>query len=123
MVDRPADIAPTFERLFNSGDAEGLMKLYAPDAIFIHPDGRVLRSAAEIRETLNAFLTGRPRITIKNEYCQVTGDTALLRSRWTLAGKDEKGQPTEAGGIASEVMRRQPSGKWLYIIDAPVGGA
>ena len=46
---------------------------------------------------------------------------ALLRGRWRLSGTGPDGQPVELAGSNVEVARRQPDGRWLYVIDHPFG--
>ena len=47
------------------------------------------------------------------------GDTALERTRWTLAFTGEDGKSTEASGLSTVVLRRQSDGSWRMIIDDP----
>jgi len=46
------------------------------------------------------------------------GDLALLRGDFTFTSSD-----VEFGSSTAEVVRRQPDGTWLYIIDHPSGSA
>ena len=48
-------------------------------------------------------------------------DIALLSNEYTLEGTGEDGKPFTLTGKTSEVVRRQPDGRWLYIIDHPSG--
>ncbi len=51
-------------------------------------------------------------------------DVALLVARWTLKGTDQTtGQAVELTGQTSDVVRRQPDGSWLLVIDNPYGAA
>ena len=122
MVRNPQDMPATFEKLFNEGNLGGLVDLYEGKALFVDGDGNEHRGPAAIRAVLQGFLTGKPRITLLGLYCHTTGDLALARVQWKLNGKDEKGQPTEVGGVSSELMRRQGDGSWKFAIDLPVGG-
>jgi uncharacterized protein (TIGR02246 family) len=123
MVKRPEDMPANFERLFNSGDLDGLVALYEKDALFVDGEGKEHRGLAAIRGVLTGFLTGRPSIALRGVYCRTMGDLALGRVAWTLTGKDAAGQRTEVGGVSSELMRRQSDGSWKFAIDLPVGGA
>ena len=123
MVKKPEDMPPSFERLFNAGDLEGLVALYESKALFVDGEGKAYHGPAEIRGILTAFLTGKPRIVLRSVYCHTQGDLALARVNWTLTGKDAAGQKTEVSGVSSELMRRQADGRWLFAIDLPVGGS
>ena len=43
---------------------------------------------------------------------------ALLQSRWTVRGPEVK-----LSGRTADVLRRQPDGTWVYVIDSPFGGS
>ena len=53
----------------------------------------------------------------------VADDIALYVGRWTLQGADPAGQPVSMGGESSDVLRRQPDGRWLIALDNPWGAA
>jgi len=36
---------------------------------------------------------------------------------WTVEGTSAEGNPAGAGGKFRDVVRRQPDGTWLYVID------
>jgi len=57
------------------------------------------------------------------EVCKVfqTGGIALTHSDWTLTGTAPDGSTVNMGGKSADVMRRQPDGTWLLIIDNPFG--
>ncbi|MCX6621453.1 MAG: DUF4440 domain-containing protein, partial [Acidobacteria bacterium] len=49
-----------------------------------------------------------------------TGDgIALLGGKWRLNGTGPDGNPMEMSGANSEIARRQPDGRWLFLIDNP----
>ena len=48
-----------------------------------------------------------------------TGDIALIRTSWHLTGTAPDGNPFDMGGQTAVVLRRQPDGNWLEVIDNP----
>jgi ketosteroid isomerase-like protein len=40
---------------------------------------------------------------------------------WTLKGRDAEGNDVDASGRYADVVRRQPDGGWLFVIDNPNG--
>ena len=52
---------------------------------------------------------------------QVTrvGDVALLRSQWSVTGQSAEGVPISINHRGCEVTRRQPDGRWKFVIDVP----
>ncbi|MEQ8232259.1 MAG: SgcJ/EcaC family oxidoreductase [Gammaproteobacteria bacterium] len=110
-----------FARCFNAGDVEGLLDLYEPDAVFVTGPGEHVSGREAIREALQGFLDTGGRIAFKTRHAVQQGDIALLSNEYTLEGTDADGKPFTLTGKTSEVLRRQPDGRWLYIIDHPTG--
>lgn len=110
-----------FAEAFNSGDVERLVALYEPTAVLVPVPGRVVEGAPAIRAALEELLALKGRMTSENQYALVHGDVALLRARVRLVGTGPGGEPLEINNHTAEVVRRQPDGSWLYILDHPYG--
>jgi ketosteroid isomerase-like protein len=50
-----------------------------------------------------------------------TDKVALLFSSWKLLGTGPEGSSVETSGQTSDVVRKQPNGIWLFVIDNPHG--
>jgi uncharacterized protein (TIGR02246 family) len=109
-----------FEQAFNAGDIDALMALYEPDCALVGAPGSVASGPDQVREGLMGLLAlnGTAKLTTR-DVVQV-GDLALLSCSWTLDGTGPDGQPVSIGGKTAEVARRQPDGRWLYVIDNAV---
>jgi uncharacterized protein (TIGR02246 family) len=118
----PEDIHPMFAEAFNAGDVERLLALYEPEARLLPGQGPVRSGSLEIRETLERFLAGKGRMTIETAYSIRMGEIALLQAKWRLTTKQAGGEDRVVESRSAEVVRRQPDGRWLYIIDYPFGG-
>ena len=104
-----------FESLFNAGDVEGLLGLYEPDAILNpSPEGPV-RGHEAIGAALKGFLAigGKMTVTTRSVFEGPDG-IALTHGEWSLTGGSK-----DLAGNTAEVLRRQPDGRWLYVIDNP----
>ena len=110
-----------FAKCVNAGDMEGLLDLYEPDAVFVRGPGDHVSGRDEIRAVLQGFLDTKGQISFKVRHAVQHGDIALLSNEYTLQGTDAEGKPFTMSGKTSEVLRRQPDGRWLYIIDHPAG--
>ena len=73
---------------------------------------------AAISVELGKLLSVRGKMTSHNNFCIEVGDIALLRADHRIA--DAAGTTILAGSSA-EVVRRQPDGTWLYVIDHAMG--
>lgn len=116
------EIYAEFARHFNAGDVEGLLSLYEPDAVFVRGPGDEVSGHAAIRAALQAFLAVGGTISFRARHAVQNGDLVLLSNDYTLVGRDAQGAPLTLTGRTSEVLRRQPDGRWLYVIDHPAGG-
>ncbi len=110
-----------FAQCFNAGDMEGLLDLYEPGAVFVKGPGDHVTGRDAIRVALQGFLDGGGQISFKIRHAVRQGDIALLSNEYTLQGTDGNGKPFTMNGKTSEVLRLQPDGRWLYLIDHPTG--
>jgi ketosteroid isomerase-like protein len=72
---------------------------------------------------INGFLAMNGEFRMEPAKIVEARDLALLMARWTLDGTSPDGQPVEIAGHTSDVVRRQPDGSWLFVIDNPFGTA
>jgi ketosteroid isomerase-like protein len=112
---KPADLHPLVEAGVNSKDVDALVALYEPDACFVRLDGTVAVGTDEIRVEWEAMLSLDSRVTLTTRFAVEMGDLALLSNYWCTDGDT----PFASG--TAEVARRQPDGRWLYVIDNPLG--
>jgi ketosteroid isomerase-like protein len=118
LVRSPEDMHRTFAERFNAGDIDGLMALYEPDAV-LEPAPGTLVTGASIRQALEGFLALKGTIDVVSRRTIKTADLAITHGTWSLAGTAPDGAPVTLGGNTTEVLRRQPDGSWLYVIDLP----
>ena len=116
---RPEEVDQLFAQAFSAGDLEALAALYEPDAVLVLQPGQTVTGREAIREALQGFLalSGEFRMEVKS--VAAAGGLALVRSDWSLTGTAPDGGPVNRAGRGSEVVRRQPDGSWLYVIDTP----
>jgi ketosteroid isomerase-like protein len=104
----PERLAELLVERVNASDVDGVVALYAPDAVLALPDGQVADGHEAIRRFYAQLLDARPTFEPGEQLPALTrGDLALTSTR--LVG----------GGATAEVARRQPDGTWLWIIDRP----
>ncbi|MFG2772381.1 YybH family protein [Streptomyces sp. NPDC048350] len=115
-----AEHVENFVRTFNSGDFDATNALYAEDAISVWEPGNPLSGQAR-KDALAEFIAIRPVLSAKIRESYVTNDTALLITDWTLDVPNESGGVDHIEGIGTDVMRRDPAGKWRYVVDEPYG--
>jgi ketosteroid isomerase-like protein len=106
---QPEDLTRLFVQRANNRDAGGLAELYEPNAVLAFPPGQMTVGREAIRwlyeqmlPKVSRFEPEEPLPTLRN------GDLAVTSTR----RRDGK-------GIRVQVVRRQPDGCWLRIIDWP----
>jgi uncharacterized protein (TIGR02246 family) len=106
-----------FAEAVGSGDVERVLALYEADALLAPRPGLRARGRAEIRAAVEELLALRGTMRARNVWCLEVGELALLRGEWQLSGTAPDGAPVELSSRTAEVVRRQPDGTWLYVLD------
>ena len=124
QANTPEDISRLIGEAITSGDMDAALSLYEPDATFAMPTGFGEGSVTGLdglREALRGFFAMSPELKVNAEKTLLSGDTALVIGNWTLKGRDAEGNDVDASGRYADVVRRQPDGNWLFVIDNPNG--
>jgi uncharacterized protein (TIGR02246 family) len=109
---QPEDLARLFVERVNAGDAEGLAELYEAEAVLAFPPGKMTVGRDAIRAVCEQLVAGRPRFEFEDALPTVrSGDLALTSTR-----------PADGTGGRVQVVRRQPDGTWLRVLDRPETG-
>jgi uncharacterized protein (TIGR02246 family) len=121
----PEEVHRLWAEAFSAHDLEAVMALYEPEATLIPPGQEVpnliLTGAEAVREHLSGLLALKPKFELEFKKAVQAGDIALLLSEWTLSATDPDGNAVEMEGRTTDVVRRQPDGSWLVVIENPSG--
>lgn len=105
----PEDLTRLVVERARAGDAAGIAGLYEPDAVLAHPPGEITVGRDAIRAVFERLLAEAPPFRPEAPLPTLRhGDLALTATR-ALDG---------TGGRA-QVVRRQPDGSWLRVLDRP----
>jgi uncharacterized protein (TIGR02246 family) len=115
----PAECDSHFAECVQSGDLEGLVALYEPDARLMQYDGTVANGHVEIRRVLASLMAAAATIDVRVATAIETGDLAVLYNDWQWRSVAADGTVTQRSGKAIEILRRQQDGRWLFVIDDP----
>jgi uncharacterized protein (TIGR02246 family) len=115
----PAEIHTLFRTAFNLGDVEALIVLYEPNAILV-VDGNSVSGRENIRKVLESILQRRGRMSLETRSAvESQQGLAVLHGRWAVEPATGMGSELVTRGLSTEVVRKQPDGSWLFVIDNP----
>jgi uncharacterized protein (TIGR02246 family) len=114
----PRQLMSTFVERLHAGDLEGLLALYAEDALFLPEPGVTLRGATAIRPALAGLLALRPIMETHIDEIHECAGIALVIVTWTMRGTAPDGAVVR-GGRSADVLRQRPDGSWAVLIDHP----
>lgn len=107
---------------FHAGDIEGVMASYEPGAaIAFDPLQPAVTDVAQQRVAFTEIFALTPTFTYAAHDVVVSGDIATHFAPWTMRATTPDGQSVEDHGLSVAVLRRQPDGRWLMVMDAPQG--
>jgi ketosteroid isomerase-like protein len=49
------------------------------------------------------------------------GEVALASATWQISGGGPDGKPIDVRETSADLLRRQPDGRWLLVVDHPFG--
>lgn len=106
---RPEDLTRLFVERANTGDAAGIAALYEEQAVMAYPPGAQTVGRIAIRKLWEKVLANAPHFELEEPLpTLVSGDIALTST------------PSKDGtGVRTQVVRRQPDGTWLRLLDRP----
>src|SRR5262245_32999452 len=114
----PTEIHALFQNAFNLGDVEALISLYEPDAILII-GGQQITGRENIRAAFQSMLSVGVQMSLTTRsIIESRSGLAVLHGEWVVQRPTTEPQQTTQG-LSTEVIRQQPDGTWLFIIDSP----
>jgi ketosteroid isomerase-like protein len=106
---KPEDLTRLFVERANEGDAAGIAALYEEAAVMAYPPGRQTVGRAAIAALWEKVLAHQPHFEQEPPLpTLVSGDIALTST-----------PPKDGAGARAQVVRRQPDGTWLRLLDQP----
>lgn len=107
-----------WEKAYNAGDVEGVVSLYAPDALLFPPGSPIAKGRDAIRaffakDTAESKRAGVRFILGPKPDGGVVGDWGWASGTYVV--KDKAGKVVDTGKYLS--VSRKVEGKWLYVRD------
>jgi uncharacterized protein (TIGR02246 family) len=115
LAHTPAEIHVRFQTAFNRGDVEALAALYEPQAILV-VNGQNVSGRENIKAAFQTILQRPGRMTLDTRSVVESAEgLAVLHGAWII----ERPAELVTRGLGTEVVRLQPDGTWLFVIDEP----
>jgi uncharacterized protein (TIGR02246 family) len=119
-AETPEQVATLFMEYLEMGDLDGLVSLYEPNARFVAAPGLLLVGTVAIREALQQMIDSGARVRLEPRNIRCVDDLALVSNIATLTAATPEGKPVTS--TTTQILRRQPDGGWLHILDDPFFG-
>ncbi|UUE28680.1 DUF4440 domain-containing protein (plasmid) [Rhodococcus qingshengii] len=116
----PADLHRLFGGALERRDLEALISLFDDEAV-LDMGGELVSGLDNLRDALSAYLALDLTMEISTRSVHESGGIALLAAEWKSAPRTNPSLISE--GVSVEVARRQPDGRWLFLVDIPSFGA
>ena len=105
----PEEVTRLVAERLNAGDAAGAAALYEPQAVLAYPADRPTTGRAAIQAVYQQLVDAGVRFGTEPQLPTVRFEDLALTST----------RSADNTGVRVQVLRRQPDGSWLRIIDRP----
>ena len=104
-------------------DLDAAVAMYEPNATFVVSADQVVTGQAAIREVLQGFIAAKATFNVEavTAIPSADGSVAVTRVKGSSTSPGPDGKPVTTPLHSVEVVRKQPDGTWLFIIDDPSG--
>ena len=106
---QPEDVTRLVAERLNAGDAAGVAALYEPEAVLAYPADRPTTGREAIRAIYQQMADAGVKFAIETPLPTVRFEDLALTST----------RSADNTGVRVQVLRCQPDGSWLRIIDRP----
>lgn len=123
-MDQKAQIVSTINEMtsaFHEGDVDRIMRTYEPGAVVLGEPGAPVSGTPALRAMFAGFIAVKARFTFFGHEVIQADDIGLHLTPWRMDGTAPDGTAVTASGLSVAVLRRQPDGRWLMVIDNPFG--
>ena len=117
----PAEVHEAFIERLNNGDIDGLAALYERDAVLRDPGGADIRGEQALRIAFTNLVEAGTVLRSSVVHVTEAADAAVVFADWQGTTAGPCGERLGIAGKSVEVVRRQPGGSWLVVIDDPNG--
>lgn len=115
----PANLLALLGRLIEARDVDAVMAIHEDDAGMVEWGGGVAYGDADIRQVYVDFFATEPDLKVQALQIVEAGGVAIILGDYTLDYTNANGRIVSVGGKFGDMVRQQPDGSWLYLLDNP----
>lgn len=119
----PEGGARYFQNCVRNGDLAGAVSCFDEEAVYVLANGSIAKGTAEIRASLEMLCGMKPNLQAKRSVAYIAGELAAWVDEWRLQATLPDGTALDMTGVSSDILKRQPDGTWVYLVDNPYGAA
>jgi len=110
-------------KALEQGDLDAAVAMYESNATFVVSTDQMVTGQAAIREVIQGFIAAKATFNVEavTAVPSSDGSVAVTRVKGSSTSPGPDGQPVTTPLHSVEVVRKQPDGTWLFIIDDPSG--
>ena len=110
-------------KALEQGDLDAAVAMYESNATFVVSTDQMVTGQAAIREVMQGFIAAKATFNVEavTAISSSDGSVAVTRVKGSSTSPGPDGKPITTPLHSVEVVRKQPDGTWLFIIDDPSG--
>ena len=115
----PSQLLKTLNKYIATGNVDAVLALHDEDAGLVEFGGGVSRGLDELRKSYAAFFATKPDLNVMPLQIIESDGMAIIMGTYTLNYTNANGKIVSVSGKFGDMVRRQPDGSWLYLLDNP----
>jgi len=110
-----------FQNCVRNGDLESALDCFDEDAVYITGIGEFVTGKENIRKALEQVCALKPDLQALRSTGFTVGAITAWVDEWTLKAILPDGTKLDMKGTSSDILKKQPNGNWVYLVDNPYG--
>ena len=115
----PEELLALLGQHIDARDIDAILSIHEPSAGIVEWTGALAKGDDEIRRVYTEFFATKPNLKVNARQIIEIDDVAVILGDYTLEFLGRNGKTINTSGKFGDIVRRQPDGKWLYLLDNP----
>jgi ketosteroid isomerase-like protein len=115
----PKELLALLGKFIAAHDVDSIMAIHEQEAALVEWGGKVARGYDEVRQVYVDFFETDPDLKVQALQIVDAGGVAIILGDYTLDYTNANGKIVSVDGKFGDIVRQQPDGSWLYLLDNP----